>query len=83
MSLIGDALAAGVGLAARFLRLKRVTLPPKLVGPTHLYPDEMTLGVTYYAMHCCTKCTKFNANRAAYTAPPCTEKPPTVIVELP
>jgi hypothetical protein len=71
MSLIGDILGAAVGGMARMLRLKRVKTSPLLDGPVHTYPSEMTRAVTFYELHFCTKCGLFNANRAAYTSPPC------------
>lgn len=72
---------AGAGL--QLLRLKPVKTSPLLIGPVHTYPDAMTSMVTYYQLHCCTKCSLFNERRAAYTDPPCKEKLPKVIVELP
>ena len=77
MSLLGDALAAAVGVAARLLRLRRVKTSPLLEGPVHTYPSVMTRQITYYELHLCTKCGLFNENRAAYTTPPCKGAPPT------
>ena len=82
ISLLAGAFTGALELAAQLLRLKRVKLPPKLEGPVHVYPSELSSSVTYYAMHCCTKCGLFNENRAAYTVPACSQRRPAG-VELP
>jgi hypothetical protein len=71
MSLLSSIAELATTLAARLLKLKRVVLPPKLEGPVHTYPPEMTRATTFYDLHCCTKCGLFNERRAAYTVPPC------------
>lgn len=79
MSLLSDLLGAAVGIAARALKLKRVVLPPKLEGPKHTYSiDLYSRGYNH-----CLKCGVYNPRRAAFTTPPCSEKLPSVIVELP
>ena len=83
IGIIGSVLSGAAELALKLLQLKRVKVPPKLEGPVHTYPKELTASTTYYQLHCCTKCSLFNEDMAAYTVPPCREKQPKVIVELP
>lgn len=92
MSTIEWLIELGAALAVKAAKLKRVVLPPKLEGAVHTYPDmpeNATVedwpmsGISYYALHVCVKCGLYNEKRAAYTTPPCREKPPSVIVELP
>lgn len=79
MSLLADLFGAAVGLAARALKLTRVQLPPKLEGAQHKYSiDLYSRGYNH-----CLKCGVYNPRRAAFTTPPCSEKLPSVIVELP
>lgn len=79
MSLLSSALDFAATLAARVMKLKRVVLPPKLEGPEHKYStDVYTRGYNH-----CLKCGVYNPRRARFTQPPCSEKYPPVLMELP
>jgi hypothetical protein len=79
VSLLSSAIEFALGLAAKALRLTRVDLPPKLEGPRHEYPTGDSSNASIYI---CIKCRKFNARRAAFTQPPCSERLPSAM-ELP
>lgn len=57
---------------------------PTLDTPRHAFRPESDYyerKCTWYDLYICRKCMDFVDSRAAYTRPPCPEKPPTIIVE--